>query len=165
ISVDSRGEKEKELLDLENALVKAKEKFKIQGVITGALYSNYQRERIEKVCSKLKLKVFSPLWHSNQELELREIIRNKFKIIMTAIAAEGLDKNWLGRELNEKDVDKLAELNKKIGINVAGEGGEYESLVLDGPNFSKKIKIEKSKIVEENKNTAKLIIEKAELIS
>jgi len=165
ITVETEGEKEKELEDLEKGLNEAKKKYKIDGVITGALYSNYQRERIEKVCDKLGLKVFSPLWHANQELELREIIRNGFRVILTAIAAEGLDKTWLGRVLTEKDVDRLVELEKKIGLNVAGEGGEYESLVLNGPNFSKQIEIEKSKTVEENKNTAKLIIEKAKLIS
>jgi diphthine-ammonia ligase len=158
---ETEGEKEKELAELEKALLEAKKKFKIEGVVTGALYSNYQRERIEKICNKLGLKVFSPLWHANQEIELREILQNGFKVIMTAIAAEGLDKSWLGRELSEKDVDKLVLLEKKIGLNVAGEGGEYESLVLDGPNFLKKIVIEKSRIAEESRNTAKLIIEKA----
>jgi diphthine-ammonia ligase len=160
---ETEGEKEKELEELEKALVEAKKKFRIEGVVTGALYSNYQRERIEKICEKLGLKVFSPLWHANQELELREILQSGFKVIMTAVAAEGLDKSWLGRELSGKDVDKLVLLEKKMGLNVAGEGGEYESLVLDAPNFSKKIVIEKSRIIEENKNTAKLLIEKTRL--
>lgn len=160
---ETKGEKEKELIDLEGALKKAKSEYKIQGAITGALYSNYQRERIEKICDKLGLKVFSPLWHADQEQELREIIGSGFKIIMTAIAAEGLDKSWLGKELTERDVDKLAELNKKIGINIAGEGGEYESLVLDGPNFSKKIELEKTTVIEEDRNTARIVIQKARL--
>jgi diphthine-ammonia ligase len=156
---ETEGQKEKELEELEKALSRAKNEYKVEGAVTGALYSNYQRERIERICDKLGLKIFSPLWHINQETELREIIRNRFKVIMTSIAAEGLDKSWLGKELGEKDVDRLAQLGKKIGLNVAGEGGEYESLVLDGPNFSSEIMIEKSRIIEENKNTANLVIE------
>jgi asparagine synthase (glutamine-hydrolysing) len=163
LTYETEGEKEKELIDLEKALLEAKKRYNLGGVVTGALYSNYQRERIEKICDKLGLKVFSPLWHADQELELREIIRNGFKVIMTAVAAEGLTKEWLGKELDEKDVDKLVLLNKKYKINIAGEGGEYESLVLDGPNFVKRIIIEKNSIFEEDKNTAKFKIEKARL--
>ena len=165
ITIETEGEKEKELADLEKGLSEAKKRYKIEGVVTGALYSNYQRERIEKACDRLGLKIFSPLWHAGQEREVREIIRNGFKILLSSIAAEGLDKSWLGKELTEKDVDKLVLLEKKIGLNIAGEGGEYESLVTFGPNFSKKIKIEESEIIEENKNTAKLVIKKSSLVS
>ncbi len=38
-------------------------------------------------------------------------------------------------------VEELAELHRKYAINPAGEGGEYESFVLDGPMFKKKIVI------------------------
>lgn len=165
IAVDTKGEKEKELADLEKGLVEAKKRYRIEGVVTGALYSNYQRERIEKICDRLGLKIFSPLWHAGQERELREIIRSGFSVVLSSVAAEGLDKSWIGRELKESDVDKLVKLERKIGLNVAGEGGEYESLVLNGPNFSKKIDIMKSEVIVEKENTAKLIIKKAKLIS
>jgi asparagine synthase (glutamine-hydrolysing) len=159
----TKGEKEKELKDLEDALKAAKEKYGIQGVTTGALFSDYQRERVEKICKKLKLKCFSPLWHKNQETELREIIDSGFEIILSAVAAEGLDKSWLGRKITHKDVDKLVAINKKIGINVAFEGGEAESLVLDAPMFKKKIKIEDSSIVMERENTGLFVVKKAKI--
>lgn len=158
------GEKEQELKDLRAALGEAKKKHGIQGVCTGALYSNYQRERIEKVCDCLGLKMFSPLWHMEQEQELRSILKEDFTIILTKIAADGLDKGWLGKPLSQQDVDKLVRLNKKIGFNIAGEGGEFESLVLDCPFFSKKIRIEESQIMEESENTAYLLIKKSSLI-
>jgi diphthine-ammonia ligase len=158
------GEKEDELKDLKEALKKAKKEYKIEGVVTGALFSSYQRDRIEKVCDELGLKIFAPLWHISQEQEIREIIEQGFEIVMSSIAAYGLDKKWLNKTLTEKDVDKLAELDKKIGFNVAGEGGEYESLVLDAPLFTKHIKILKYHIDSENENTARLIVEKAALI-
>lgn len=163
IEQKTKGEKEKELLDLKKALESAKNNYKIEGVITGALYSNYQRERIEKICDSLGLKIFSPLWHINQETEMRELIANGFNVILSSIAADGLDRTWLGKTINEKFKDKLVELNKKNGLNIAGEGGEYESLVLDSPLFEKKIVIEKSEIIEENKNTARLKVIKARL--
>ncbi len=161
IEQETAGEKEAELSDLKKALEKAKKRYKIQGVVTGALYSNYQRERIEKICDSLSLKIFSPLWHIDQETEMREILDSGFRFILTKIAAEGLDKTWLGREITHKDIDKLVELNDRIGLNIAGEGGEFESLMTDGPIFDKKIVIKSKKIVEEDRNTAELFINKA----
>lgn len=157
----TKGEKEKELIDLKQAINKAKDEFKIQGVVSGALFSNYQKERIEKICSKLKLKLLSPLWHIDQEKEMREILNNKFKIIFSSIAAYGLDKNWLGRIITNKDIDKLVELNKKYKINIAGEGGETESLVLDCPLFKKKIVIKKAQKRMENEFTGRYVVEAA----
>lgn len=158
------GEKEDELKDLVIALTNAKEKHKIDGVVTGALYSNYQRERIEKICDLLSLKIFSPLWHINQETELKEILDSGFEIILTRIAAEGLDKSWLNVPLTQAHINKLAKLNQKFGLNIAGEGGEYESLVLDGPIFSKRILIKSYDVEEESKNLATLKIKQAELV-
>jgi len=164
IEQKTKGQKEVELKDLKKAIEKAKKQYNIKGITTGALYSNYQRERIEKIADELQLKVFSPLWHMDQEAELREILSNGFKFIITKIAAEGLDKSWLGKEITEKDIDKLVQLNKKYGFNIAGEGGEFESLMTDGPLFKKKIQIEKTEIKMESKIVGELVIKKAGLM-
>jgi len=164
IEQKTKGEKEKELVDLKKALEKAKKEYKIDGIITGALFSNYQRERIEKIADSLGLKIFSPLWHIDQETLLREIIGNGFKFMITKIAADGLDKSWLGKEITENDIDRLVEINKKIGFNIAGEGGEYESLMTDGPIFNKKIKIEKSAVKMESPICGELLIKKVKLV-
>lgn len=164
IEKNTLGEKEKELEDLKEALITAKEKYEIEGVTTGALFSEYQKSRIEKICEELDLKVFSPLWHKDPEEELKELVKEKFEIIMTVIAAEGFDKSWMGRRLDMQMIKDLKLLNKKHGISMIFEGGEAESLVLYAPMFKKKIRITNSEILEENKNTARLIIKKAELV-
>jgi diphthine-ammonia ligase len=161
VDIITKGVKEKELEDLEKVIKTAKKKYKLDGIITGALYSDYQRKRIEKICEKLGLKVFSPLWHLDQEQEMRDLIKEGFKITMSSIAADGLDSSWVGKIITEKDVDKLVKINQKIGINIAGEGGEYESLVLDAPMFKKQLKIIKSEVTTEGENIANLIIKKA----
>ena len=163
ITQNTRGKKEKELEDLKKALKKAKDEHDIEGVITGALFSNYQRERIEKVCDELSLKIFSPLWHINQETEMREVERENFKFIMTKIAADGLNKKWLNRVITQQDINELVKLHEKIGFNIAGEGGEFETLVLDGPIFDKKISIKKSYIDAEDEITATLLVKEARL--
>ena len=163
LSHETNGEKEKELKDLKEAILKAKRQYKIEGIITGALFSNYQRERIEKICSELNLEVFSPLWQMDPEREIREILGAGFKFIIAKIAADGLDESWLGREISQKDVDKLVELNKKTGISIAFEGGEAESLVVGGPLFKSKIKIISAEKVMENKCTGVYSIKEAGL--
>jgi diphthine-ammonia ligase len=159
----TKGYKEKELKDLHDAIVKAKYEHKIDGIITGAMFSEYQRERIEKICDSLGLKIFSPLWHKDQAQEMRELIALGFKFILIKIAADGLNSSWLGRTITLKDVEKLVDLNSKIGFNCAGEGGEFESLVLDGPIHTKKIVLDSITTIQESEYCAHLKILSAHL--
>ncbi len=161
IMKETEGEKEKELEDLRDALREAKTSYGIEGVITGALWSNYQKERIERIAMEEDLRVFSPLWHINQETEMRLVVTN-FEVIFTGISAYGLDRSWLGRRITVDDVDQLAGLD--VEMNISGEGGEFESLVLDGPTFKKRLVILKSEIVEEDENTARLVVQEAKLV-
>ena len=163
ITIKTLGEKEKELAALKQAIKEAIFEFKIEGIVTGALFSNYQRDRIEKICEELGIKCFSPLWHMDQEKEMELLLQKKFKFCMVKIAAYGLDKSWLGKEITIKELEHLKELNKKIGFNVAGEGGEYESLILKAPFMKKELKIKKYKIYEENEYTATMLIDEVEL--
>ncbi|MFW6449834.1 MAG: diphthine--ammonia ligase [Nanoarchaeota archaeon] len=150
----TQGVKEEELKDLYNALKEARETYGVEGVVTGAIFSEYQSQRIQKVSDELGLKVYSPLWHMNQEEEMRALLKEGFTFVFSSVAAYGLDKSWVGRIIAEKDIDRLVELNKKYGINIAGEGGEFESLVLDCPLFFKAIELSDCQIKKEDENTA-----------
>jgi diphthine-ammonia ligase len=161
---ETEGEKEKELVDLKKALKKARDKYKIDGVVTGAVFSTYQRDRVEKICDSLGLKIFSPLWHKPQEQLMQELLDTRFEIIFTGIAAEGLNKSWLNKVITSEHLLKLRKLKEKIGMHEAGEGGEFESLVLDCPLFNQKVVIKKSKIIEEKENVARLEIIEAGLV-
>ncbi len=157
------GEKEEELADLETALRCAQKEHSIQGVVSGALFSTYQRDRIEKICDQLGLKIFSPLWHKSQDQHMEELLRAGFKMIFTAVAAEGLDQTWLNREITLRDIITLKKLHASVKLNVAGEGGEFESAVLDCPLFTQKIIIDGAEIVEHDQHSARLLIQQAHL--
>jgi predicted ATP pyrophosphatase (TIGR00289 family) len=160
----TKGEKEKELEDLKDALKEISNE--IDGVVTGATASHYQKERIDKICEELNLKSVAPLWHRDPEKLLREMIASKFDIIITAVAAPPLDEKWLGREINESCVEELIELNEKYSIHAAGEGGEYESFVCDCPLFKKKIEIlESEKIWDKKTKSGVLNIKKIKLVN
>jgi diphthine-ammonia ligase len=159
----TKGEKEKELEDLKKVLEKIKSE--IDGIVSGAIASNYQKLRIDKICDELRLKHISPLWQKDQEKVLEDEIRAGFEIIITGVFAEGFDKNWIGRKIDDKAKKELLELKKKFGISVSGEGGEYESLVLNCPLFKKKIEILNSEICWDSKtNSGYLIIKEARLV-
>lgn len=165
VVVKTKGKKEKELKDLEKALKEAKNKFGIEGVTTGALYSEYQGNRIGNLCKKLGLECFNPLWHFDQKEYLEMLLKDEFEVVITKIACYGMDSSFLGEIIDSKTINALVSLEKKIGMNVAGEGGEYESLVLDMPLFKKKIIIEKAEKKMENEFTGILNIKKAKLAS
>ncbi|MCK5107498.1 MAG: diphthine--ammonia ligase [Nanoarchaeota archaeon] len=137
----TKGEKEKELEDLFDLIKKAKEDYEIEGVITGALASVYQAERIQKICDDLNLKCINPLWQMNQEQLLRDLLKDGFKTIIVGTFAYGLGESILGKEINEETIEILMDAHRKYKIHPAGEGGEIETLVIDGPCFNKKIVI------------------------
>jgi diphthine-ammonia ligase len=134
----TKGEKERELRDLRDLLCS----LPIDGVISGAIASEYQRTRIERVCDELGIKSFTPLWHKKPELLLRDQLNAGFQSIIVGVFANGFDETWLGVPITEETVQKLIGLRNRFGINVAGEGGEFETLVLDAPIFKKKLIID-----------------------
>lgn len=153
------GIKEKELDDLKKML----KSLDVEGVVTGAIASSYQKQRIDKICEEIGLKSIAPLWQKNPLDIMNELIDLNFKVILVGVSAHGLDQNWLGRQINKETLQKLVDLNKKFQISLVGEGGEYESLVLDGPIFKKRIEIVESEIEYEN-NCGVLVIKQAKLV-
>jgi len=151
----TKGEKEIELKDLEKAIKKAIKKYKIEAITTGALHSNYQATRIQKICDKLKIKCLNPLWHKDEIKYLNELIKNKFNVIITAVAAYPLDKSWLGRKIDKQFIKEVKNLKEKYKIHPAGEGGEFETFVLNCPLFNKKLSVKKFKDFSTGENSHK----------
>ena len=156
---ETEGEKEEELKDLKEAIKKAKDKFGIDGIVTGAVESVYQASRIQKICDELDLECFNPLWKKSQTSLLNELIKNDFEVIVTGVFAFPLDKEWLGKKIDEDFVKEIIELEKKYKINPAGEGGEFESFVLNCPLFKKKLKVKSFEDSKEGENSWRREIE------
>jgi ABC transporter with metal-binding/Fe-S-binding domain ATP-binding protein len=146
ITQNTKGEKEKELIDLENVIKNAKEKFGIEAIVTGSVESAYQASRVQKICDKLMLDCFNPLWQKDQFELLNDLIKSNFKIIITGVFAYPLNEKWLGRKIDQTFIRDVKSLVKEYKINPAGEGGELESYVLDCPLFSRELEIKKMNI-------------------
>lgn len=138
-SQPSSGEKEKELDDLRFAL----NRVKVDGIAVGAIESECQASRVKRICEEIGVLMYAPLWHMDPEKLLREMI-TIMDIRMVKVAAAGMDESWLGRRFDEKMIEDLKILNRKYRVHIAGEGGEYESLVLDAPFFRKRINLLKT---------------------
>jgi ABC transporter with metal-binding/Fe-S-binding domain ATP-binding protein len=138
----TRGDRELEPLEQALADLDATVDGGLSGVTVGAIESEFQADRIEAMCRRLGIDMFAPLWHEDP-MELGTwFVENGFEIRIVAVAAAGLDASWLGRTLDETALSELAALNETYGVHVLGEGGEFETLVTDGPHMSRPIEIE-----------------------
>lgn len=135
--------KNDELFSLKEGLAQVKEDLGINGVVTGAVASDYQKSRIDRLCEDLGLKSFAPLWHKDPRRLVEDLKSLGFKIMMIGVGAGGLDESWLGKELADDRWAMLEALSMKHGIHLTGEGGEYETLVLDAPMFRKRVQVVK----------------------
>ena len=131
LSVNSEGIQELEILDLEKKL----HDLNIDGLVSGAIRSDYQKSRIELMCERLGIKSWTPLWHQSSLGHMRGLVSNGFGVMITSVACEGLTEKWIGHILTEDSLIEMEELSERFRFNVDGEGGEYETIVVSGPHF------------------------------
>ncbi len=162
IQAETPGEKEKELEDLKRAMLNLKNKG-VEAIFTGAIHSEYQKSRIDGLCKEIGLESIAPLWHRDPLEYMQEVVNLGFEVIITSVSAEGLDESWLGRVIDEDLLEELKVLNEKYGLHMAFEGGEAETLVLDGPIFKKRLNILDSEKIW-NRDSGHLVIKDAELV-
>lgn len=141
IQLETGDDEERELTDLAEALKLAIKRFSIEGIVTGVMKSNYQASRILKLCNKLGLRCLNPLWLRKSEEVLNDILKNGFTAIITGVFAYPLDESFLGKIITEDLARRLLDLSGKYGFDAAGEGGEIETTVLNGPIFKRRIEI------------------------
>jgi ABC transporter with metal-binding/Fe-S-binding domain ATP-binding protein len=125
----SQGSEQEDLEALHQAL----SDMDVDGVVAGAIASDYQWDRINGVCESLRLRLFSPLWRKEQGMLLRDMVEAGVEAMVVKVSAEGLGNDWLGRTLDLDAIKQLEALATSRGVNPSGEGGEYETLVIDSP--------------------------------
>jgi diphthine-ammonia ligase len=144
----------------------------VQAVVSGAVLSDYQRLRVEHVCRELGLLSVSPLWQMGQSDLLNEMIEAGFEAVLVKISAVGLTPSHLNKPISElrECFEELVRpmQHKRFGFNVCGEGGEYETLMIDAPFFKKRLVVQESTLHDAEYSvcmpTAHLTITKAALL-
>tara|TARA_Y100001970_G_scaffold46163_2_gene58045 strand:+ start:17732 stop:18478 length:747 start_codon:yes stop_codon:yes gene_type:complete len=161
--VFSDGEEEKEIVDLEMALCGNgnvtlsienvwpkgvdipkdleihKGPLEVDGLVVGALRSDYQKTRIERMCERLGIRSFCPLWHKDQFEHMESLVEHGFEVVFTSVSTEGMDERWIGSKLDEDALNELKEASREFRFNLDGEGGEFETIVTDAPHMKRKI--------------------------
>jgi ABC transporter with metal-binding/Fe-S-binding domain ATP-binding protein len=138
---DSGRQGDAEVEPLEAALRDLSEDIEIAGVTAGAVESEYQTSRIEAMCDRLGIDLFAPLWQRDPRTLAEEMLAAGFEIRIVQVAAAGLDESWLGRTLDAAALDELDVLNDEYGVHLLGEGGEFETLVTDGPHMARPLEL------------------------
>ena len=162
----SDGEEEKEIDDLEEALCEGvnssvgeeeiwpagirvpdnlefhRGPLEIDGLVVGALRSDYQKTRIERMCEKIGIRSFCPLWHKGHIDHMESLVEHGFEVVFTSVSTEGMDEGWIGKKLDKESLEILVEASKKYRFNLDGEGGEFETIVTGAPHMRRKILLE-----------------------
>jgi ABC transporter with metal-binding/Fe-S-binding domain ATP-binding protein len=141
---DAGAQGDAELEPLEAALEALEDELDggVAGLTAGAVESEYQTSRIEAMADRLDAELFAPLWQRDPRELADEMLDAGFVIEIIQVAAHGLDESWLGRTLDADALDELEALNEEYGVHILGEGGEFETLVTDGPHMDRPIRLE-----------------------
>ncbi|EPS44045.1 hypothetical protein H072_1917 [Dactylellina haptotyla CBS 200.50] len=146
-----------EIEDLYELVKKVKEEHpNLKAVCSGAILSSYQRTRVESVCQRLGLISVAWLWQRRQECVLSEMEEVGLDARIIKVASLGLDEKWLGKNVADSRTRiALENLKRKWGSgNVAGEGGEFETLVMGCRGWPKRVEVKASEIVNEDGDVA-----------
>ena len=111
----------------------------VDALVVGALRSDYQKTRIDRMCERLGIISFCPLWHHDSYLHMQSLIENGFEVMFVSVSADGLNEEWLGRMLDEGSLRELKRLSEEHRFNIDGEGGEFETIVLSSPCMDRQI--------------------------
>ncbi len=134
-------------------------------VVVGAVASSYQWARVLRAADRSGRRVYAPLWRVDPSRVVREEVSAGLDIRLVHLAAEPLSAELLGRRLDRALLEELERRSRTVrSVNVAGEGGEYESLVVDAPFFRQRLELETVEPVVSS-TTARLVVSRAKLIS
>jgi diphthine-ammonia ligase len=115
----------------------------IERVVTGDIAEvGGQPNFISARAARVGLKVELPLWGADRRAHLAELVALGFDVILTFVNEPWLDASWVGRHLDARALHDLCGLSRENGLDLAGENGEYHSMVLNGPGWLAALQVE-----------------------
>ena len=105
----STGEEGSDMEGMRRAL----EGLDVEGIVTGAIWSDYQWDRMNMVCGDLGLKLIAPLWRKDQDMLMDQMLDAGIEAVIVGCYAEGFDESWLGRPIDAETVKDLKRLRAK----------------------------------------------------
>ena len=125
---------------------------KVDAILAGGVgLQKTQIREWRRVAEKYGMKLIVPYENLTSEELFEKTINSGFDIMLTDVASDGLGPEWIGKKLNKENAEEFKILSKKFGFDILGEGGYYNTFVLDGPIFNKKIQVLNSKKIWDSK--------------
>ncbi len=126
--------------DEEGALTQALQRLQPPTVVTGTIASSLQLAWFTHVAAAAGARVYAPLWGFNAPQVFAEMVRRRIDAVVVAVAEDGLGAEWLGTHLTEANVARLQTLEHG-DFDQTGEGGDIDTFVLDGPLYTRRLRI------------------------
>tara|TARA_B100000214_G_scaffold106151_1_gene74587 strand:- start:1698 stop:1988 length:291 start_codon:yes stop_codon:yes gene_type:complete len=70
---------------------------------------------------------------------MQSLVEHGFDVVFTSVSTEGLGKEWLGKKLDLESLLDLRTLSRRHRFNIDGEGGEFETFVVNSPDMTSEI--------------------------
>ncbi len=141
------------------------EKNPVDAIILGGVgLQETQIKSVREAVFPLGVEVFASHTGKEHENLVQDMVEKGYDIRVTQVAVEGLGKPWLGKKLTKENLQELQKLSEQYGFHVGAEGGHYDSLVVDGPIFTKKLEILESEAIMEDEYCGHLKIHKTAIV-
>lgn len=115
----------------------------IDVVVTGDIAEvggspNWIRERSRPA----GMRVHTPLWKRDRNVLLEQLLSHEFEVLFSCVKKRWLTESWIGRGLDERAIADLQVVRERTGLDLCGEEGEYHTLVTNGPQFTRAIRVQ-----------------------
>ncbi len=141
------------------------EEHRVDAVVLGGTgLQETQIRSIQEALLPLRVEAFASHAGMDHDLLVEEMIRKGYKFMITQIASEGLGEGWLGKVLDNSSFEELKRLSMNHGFHVGGEGGYYDTFVLEAPVFKKKVMVESLKKEMESDCVGHVVFEKLKVL-
>jgi diphthine-ammonia ligase len=104
-------------------------------------------EWVVRVCGEAGVSWREPLWGMERRRVVDELLQAGFKALIISCDKEKMGERFLGREITAALAEELA----SIGVDPAGENGEYHTFVFDGPLFHQPVAFTRGAIEEHDR--------------
>ena len=122
-----------------------------------------QIRSLQEALKPLGIEVFAAHSGEHHSQVLRQMLEDNFEIVITQVASEGLAE-WLGKKITKENIKKLEEDSRKYGFHIGGEGGYYDTFVVDCPGFRQRIEIKEFEKRMEDRYSGHIIIREADVL-
>lgn len=135
-----------------DVLARVKREEGLEALVTGDIDSADHKQGWDDMCSKLGIELIMPLWdmppypgNRYRERVLNMELSTGMRAIINCIDLKYFGEEWLGREFDRACVQDMKALvgPSGVGIDAAGEFGDFHTTVLDSPLFKEEIEITK----------------------